>query len=155
MNPSSSDPHLSGPWAEADIDRFLSEARYPVRLACTCKDGYPRVVSLWYRFHAGKLFCVMHQNATVARILSGNPKVGFEVSPNTPPYFGLRGQGDVTLEPLGDSNTLELLLGQYLGDCNSTLARWLLSRSDEELLVTIQPSRLFSWDYRERMADAV
>jgi hypothetical protein len=81
--------------------------------------------------------------------------MGFEIAPNEPPYHGVRGQGDAIVEPLGSKETLEELLGRYLGGVNSSLANWLLSRCDEEVLITITPTRLYTWDYRERMADAV
>jgi hypothetical protein len=95
----------------------------------------------------------MHRDSKLAKLLQNNDKIGFEVSPNEPPYHGIRGQGLATLEPLDQTERLEGMLGHYLGGTDSSLATWLLSRSDEELLVTIDPLRLFSWDYRERMSD--
>ena len=50
-------------------------------------------------------------------------------------------------------DVLDEVLSRYLGGTDSDLARWLLSRRDEEVLISITPGRLFSWDYRERMAD--
>ena len=46
------------------------------------------------------------------------------------------------------------MLHRYLGGADSRLAQWLLSRRDDEILISIEPRRLFSWDYRERMQDA-
>ena len=54
----------------------------------------------------------------------------------------------------GGAAMLERLLQRYLGGIDSTLAQWLLSRSEGELLITLTPRRLFSWDYRQRMAEA-
>jgi len=144
---------LKGPWDLIEIDEFLSEARVPVRLACIGGDGFPRVVSLWFRYENGKIYCVTHRDSKLVTLLTSNDKVGFEVSPNDPPYHGIRGQGIATLEPLEEVERLEGLLGRYLGGTDSSLATWLLSRCDEELLVTVEPTRIFSWDYRERMAD--
>ena len=146
---------LNGPWTESDIKRFLECETFPVRLACVGSDGFPRVVSLWYRYESGLLLCVTHRQSQLAGLLRQDGKVGFEVAPNEPPYRGLRGQGTASLTPLGGSKVLEYLLGRYLGKTDSSLGNWLLSRSDEELLITVQPHRIFSWDYRERMADAV
>ncbi len=146
---------IRGPWDRRETDEFLSRALYPVRLACTASDGFPRVVSLWYQYSGGRLLCVTHTDSALAQLLRRNPKVGFEVAPNEPPYHGVRGQGLATLEPLGDRDTLRDLLQHYLGGSDSSLARWLLSRSHEELLITIEPSRLYCWDYRDRMADAI
>ena len=41
---------MRGPWNEAQAGDFLAEARIPIRLACVGSDGFPRVVSLWYRY---------------------------------------------------------------------------------------------------------
>ncbi len=43
------------------------------------------------------------------------------------------------------------MLQRYLGGTESKLGNWLLSRAEDEILITIEPLRLFSWDYRERM----
>ncbi len=106
---------------------------------------------MWFRYEAGQLLCVTHQNSKVAKILKHNKRVGFEVSPNEPPYFGVRGQGLVAIQNLGDSSLLEDLLSRYVGDTNSSFAQWLLGRKEEELILSITPQRLYTWDYRERM----
>lgn len=100
------------------------------------------------------MYCVTHQRSKLVALLRHDSRIGFEVSPNEPPYHGVRGQGEATLQPLGEADTLALLLKRYLGGLESSLAKWLLSRSEEEILISIQPTRFFSWDYRERMADA-
>jgi hypothetical protein len=143
---------LRGPWNKQETENYLASARYPLRLSCVGSDGFPRVVSLWYSYEGGNLYCVTHQASKIASLLLADPRVGFEVSPNEPPYCGVRGQGRATLDPLGQSPMLQQLLDQYLGDTESDLASWLLSRSDEEFLIQIEPVRLYTWDYRERMA---
>lgn len=142
---------LSGPWNQKEVDAYLADAQYPVRLSCVAADGYPRVVSLWYRYQQASLYCVTHRASKIAGLLASNDRVGFEVSPNEPPYLGVRGQGIATLAPLEDRSMFQGLLEHYLGDTDSDLARWLLARSEEEVVIRIQPKRLFSWDYRHRM----
>ncbi len=144
---------ISGPWDLQQIEAFLSDSTIPMRLACVGRDGFPRVVSVWFRYRAGSLQCVTHRDSHLARTLQTNPKVGFEVAPNAPPYHGVRGRGEASMTPLGSDGALEELLGRYLGGQESRVASWLLSRKEEELLVTVRPVSLFSWDYRERMAD--
>lgn len=142
-----------GPWQEQEIEQFLTSGRTPLRLACVGKDGFPRVVSLWYQFSNGHFYCVTHQDSELVGLLRENDRAGFEVSPNLPPYCGVRGQALVELSPLEDAQVLESLLCQYLGDTNSELANWLLSRADQEILLRIKPTRFYSWDYRKRMHD--
>ena len=140
-----------GPWSPAQIETFLHNAVYPMRLACVGADGYPRVVSVWFLYEQETLHCVSHRESSLVTLLRKNAKVGFEIAPNEPPYHGVRGQGQASLQALGDDETLRVLLQRFLGGVDSRLARWLLSRSDEELLISIRPRRWFSWDYRERM----
>jgi hypothetical protein len=144
---------IKGPWTQSQVSQYLGDTRVPLRLACIGADGFPRVVSLWFCYQAGRLYCVSHRDSMVVKLLEKQGKVGFEIAPNEPPYSGVRGQGVATLQPLGDRSTLTDLVDRYLGGQDSSLASWLLSRSEQELLITIEPIRLFTWDYRERMAD--
>ena len=145
---------LAGPWQHQQIDQFLGDGALPVRLSCIADDGFPRVVALWYQYRAETLYCVTHKSAKLIRLLENNNRVGFEVSPNTPPYCGIRGQGTAVLTPLGESPLLQELVKRYVGDRDSSFARWLISRSAEEIIVSVAPHRLYSWDYRERMSGA-
>ena len=145
---------IKGPWDHGDASAFLEDVRFPLRLACVGADGFPRVVSLWYRYDSGNFYCVTHRDAKLTALLKANRKVGFEVSPNEPPYHGVRGQGLVSLHEEGGADTLRAHLQRYLGGTESGLARWLLSRAEDELLVRVEVTRMFSWDYRERMQDA-
>ncbi|SRR6056297_1839613 len=144
---------IKGPWDQAAIDQYLEQSRYPMRLACVGGDGFPRVVSVWYYYAEGELYCVAHGSSQLVGLLRRSDKVGFEVAPNEPPYCGVRGQGLARLQDSGQEEVLSLLLTRYLGGTESSLGRWLLSRVAEEVLISIQPVRLFSWDYRERMVD--
>jgi len=142
---------LKGPWSLEEIAQFLADTRYPLRLACVGDDGYPRVVSVWFTFVEDKLFCASHKTSQLVALLRSGARVGFELAPNDPPYYGVRGQGDAVLTDQGGAQMLEQLLDRYLGGQDSPLAKWLLSRSEEEVLITITPRRWFSWDYRQRM----
>lgn len=144
-------PTIKGPWDRDEIDHFLCDSTIPLRLACVGADGYPRVVSVWYGYHNGAIHCVSHRSSQLVAMLKQSDRVGFEVAPNEPPYHGVRGQGVAVLGPDREGETLTWLLHRYLDGTDSRLARWLLSRVDEEVLITINPQRLFSWDYRERM----
>jgi nitroimidazol reductase NimA-like FMN-containing flavoprotein (pyridoxamine 5'-phosphate oxidase superfamily) len=144
---------LKGPWSQEQVDEYLHATRIPLRLACIGADGFPRVVSLWYRYREGQIYCVSHRSSKLIAMLRENGRVGFEVGPNEPPYCGVRGQGLARLSVLGGGKELESMLERYLGGSDSELGRWLLSRSTHEMVISIDPVRLFSWDYRGRMSD--
>jgi nitroimidazol reductase NimA-like FMN-containing flavoprotein (pyridoxamine 5'-phosphate oxidase superfamily) len=142
---------LKGPWEKAEIDTFLQQSTFPLRLACVGEDGFPRVVSVWYEFDGQHLRCVSHQASQLIRLLEQSDRVGFELAPNEPPYYGVRGQGIARLSSAADGKVLRGMLQRYLGGTDSKLGSWLLSRVEDEILITIEPVRLFTWDYRERM----
>ncbi len=144
---------MKGPWNEQEVADFLVSQFFPIRLAVVSVDGFPRVLSLWYFYADGHLYCVTHKNSALSKMLKKNENVGFEVSPNEPPYYGVRGQGIASLSKTGASEALSHLIERYCGGTESSLARWLLSRKEEERLITITPIRFFCWDYRDRMAD--
>jgi len=144
---------LKGPWDKVQIDAFLMNSTFPLRLACVAKDGFPRVVSVWYGYDGHTLHCVSHRSSQLVNLLQRCERVGFELAPNEPPYHGVRGQGIARLEADADGAVLGQLLQRYLGGAESTLGQWLLSRAEDEVLISIELLRLFSWDYRERMVD--
>jgi nitroimidazol reductase NimA-like FMN-containing flavoprotein (pyridoxamine 5'-phosphate oxidase superfamily) len=145
--------NLKGPWNKTQVQSFLTNSTFPLRLACVAEDGFPRVVSVWYGYDGTHLHCVSHRSSQLVNMLQRCERVGFELAPNEPPYHGVRGQGIARLDADADGEMLEKLLQRYLGGADSKLGQWLLSRAEDEVLISIEPLRLFSWDYRERMAD--
>jgi len=143
---------LKGPWDREQVDTFLTQSMFPLRLGCVAEDGFPRVVSVWYGYDGGQLRCVSHRTSQLVHWLQRCDRVGFELGPNEPPYYGVRGKGIARLEADAGGEVLGQMLQRYLGGADSELGKWLLSRSKDEVLIAIEPLRLFSWDYRERMA---
>ena len=142
---------LKGPWTQQQVDSFLQDSVFPLRIACVGEDHFPRVVSVWYGYDDDKFRCVSHRSSQLVGLLEQSDRVGFEVSTNTPPYCGVRGQGLARLGSDADGVVLTEMLQRYLGGTESSLGKWLLSRAADEVLITIEPVRLFTWDYRERM----
>lgn len=85
--------------------------------------------------------------------ISANPQVAFDVSTNDLPYRGVRGRGRATCRTAADNSQLEELLTRYLGNTEGQLAEWLLSRTGNESVITIEPTWLTSWDFSKRMQD--
>lgn len=144
--------HFSGPWSKSDVIEFLQNSVIPVRIAAVGDDGNPRVVSLWFLLDEEKVFCACKRTSHIARVISRNPKVGFEIAGEEPPYFGIRGIGTACLDGDKGQETLRRLADRYVGEEETDFRRWLLAGAASEVAIEITPSRIFSWDYRDRMS---
>lgn len=142
----------TGPWDPARIEKHLSESTIPLRLACSGKSGWPLVVSLWYVYGEGRLWCACQQDSTVISVLRNDPRCAFEIAGDQPPYRGVRGRGRATLDRAGGGEILRTLLGRYDISPRGGLGQWLLSRLDTEVAIAIEPTWLGSWDFTKRMS---
>jgi hypothetical protein len=133
----------------------LDDTVVPMRLAVQTSTGFPLLLSLWFGREDGNLLAAVHRDSRIVRRLEQNPRCAFEVALNTPPYRGVRGQAEVDLDPQRGGEVLERLLLRYLGSLDSSLARWLLSRRADEVALVLRPVALESWDYGQRMSDAL
>lgn len=131
----------------------LLQKKIPLRFSCINNSGWPVILSLWYLQKDGKIYCATQKNAKVIEYLKENPKCAFEISQDTPPYLGIRGRGNVSLREDIAFGILESLIIRYLGNQDSSLAKFLLSQKENEIIIEITPSRIFSWDYSGRMRD--
>jgi nitroimidazol reductase NimA-like FMN-containing flavoprotein (pyridoxamine 5'-phosphate oxidase superfamily) len=147
-------PTYTGGWDRAEVTAFLTEATVPVRLACRTPAGGLWMLSLWYRFDNERLVCATSVEADVVAYLRADDGVAFEVSTNDPPYRGVRGSGTAAIRPDEEKAVLRSLLDRYLDGTDSSLARRLLDPERDEVVIEIDPSRLYSWDFTERMRDA-
>ena len=145
------DVRLNGPWSAAAVAAFLEAEHSPIRLGLAWQDGAPLVVSIWFRYEAGVLWCASHETSRLIRALREAPRVGFEVSVNEPPYRGVRGQAVAELVPAEGGARLGQLIDRYLGDRESPLASWLLSRAEGEIAICLRPDWITSWDFSRRM----
>jgi hypothetical protein len=147
--------NTKGPWSQNEIECFLDEARVPIRIACNGRSGHPVLASLWYLPEDGRLWCATQRNASVTMLLARDPQCAFEVSLETVPYRGLRGQGLATLHDDRGEEILSKLIQRYLGDSMPQLANSLLARVATETAIAIQPQTQISWDYVVRMGEGV
>ncbi|MFC5279092.1 pyridoxamine 5'-phosphate oxidase family protein [Halorubrum rubrum] len=142
--------NLTGPWDRARVDEFLADARIPVRVGCRTPAGDPWMVSLWFRWD-GAIHCATGADADVVGFLAADDRVSFEISTNDPPYRGVRGRGRATVTADGEKRLLRSLLERYLGGTDNELGERLLRPGREEVHVRIEPERLHSWDFTDRM----
>lgn len=137
-------------WDMPGIERFLTDARVPMRIGCTGNE-YPVVCSIWFRWHDGAIWSAVHESAYLLKQIRRQARVAFDISTNEFPYRGVRGKADVEIVQTAGGDTLEQLIQRYLGDSNPELAQWLLSRSKDEYALRLVPNRITAWDYSDRM----
>ena len=140
----------SGPWDQAEVERFLEETVIPVRLATIGRSG-PLVQSLWFLHDNGSLWCATQADAVVVRRLTADPRCGFEVAADAPPYRGVRGGATATIVVDAAGEVLPRLIERYLGEEPSPLGTWLMSRIDAEVAIRLDDLQVSSWDYSGRM----
>ncbi|MEF8886650.1 MAG: pyridoxamine 5'-phosphate oxidase family protein [Haloarculaceae archaeon] len=143
----------TGAWSRAELDAFLDSAVVPMRLGCRRPDGGLWMLSLWYRREGERLQCATGADAEVVEYLRADGAAAFEVSTNTPPYMGVRGNGTATVEPDEDKAVIRGLVERYLGGTESAMARRLLADDREEVRITVDPERLYTWDFTDRMRE--
>lgn len=144
-------PAVKGPWSRSELAEFLDAALIPIRLGCRHTNGGLWMLSLWYDYDGEYFRCATGSESAVARFLREDPAVCFEVSTNRPPYMGVRGAGTATLLPDEEKTLLGSLLDRYLGGRESELATLLLDDDRAEMTIRIEPDRLFTWDFTDRM----
>jgi len=146
---------VEGAWSDEEAETFLDEAVVPARIGCHNPAGGLWMLSLWYRYRDGRLQCATSKDADVVGFLRKNDEICFEVSTNRPPYMGVRGAGRATLEGDGAKDVLRSLVDRYLGTREAEMAQWLLREEREEVCISIEPSRMYTWDFTQRMHGAI
>ena len=139
---------LSGPWDRGEVDCFLHASAVPMRL--NTGSGFPTVTPLWFLWQGGALWAASKPDAAIVRLLRKDGRCAFDISVETQPYYGLRGQGEAAVLPEGLA-VLKTLLDRYVGEEKPGFRTWLLARSADECAIRIAPPRLTSWDFRQRM----
>ena len=123
----------------------------PLRFSCVTPFGWPSIISLWYIYKNGKIYCATQKNAKVVSYIKDNPKCAFEITTGQFPYKGIRGHGTVKLREDIAVDILNLLIDRFIGNRESFLSRYLLKRKNDEIAIEISPTKLFPWDYSKRM----
>jgi hypothetical protein len=134
------------------LETFFCETVIPLRLSCVTHSGWPIVLSLWYVYEDGFLFCATPQTARVVGYLSAESRCGYEVAADLPPYCGVRGQAIASIEKTRGIEILEKLLHRYVGGIDNPLAKSLLSRRESEVAIRLELKRMHSWNFSQRMS---
>jgi len=144
----------AGAWDATETEAFLGSATVPIRLSCHANRESLWMLSLWFLYRDDAFWCATSADADVVDYLADDDHVAFEISTNEPPYKGVRGNGTASVEPDEEKTLLRELLARYLGGTDSDLADRLLSPDREEVTISIDPDRLYTWDFSDRMPAA-
>ncbi|MDH3312264.1 MAG: pyridoxamine 5'-phosphate oxidase family protein [Nitrosopumilus sp.] len=71
-----------------ELDGMVHDKKIPIRIAFIKPDGTPNVISLWYAIENEKIYCATQKTAKIVSYLKSNPKCGFEIAADKPPYGG-------------------------------------------------------------------
>lgn len=125
-----------------------------MRLSVINRGGWPVIVSLWFLYEDGRFWAASRHRARIVDYLSANPRCGFEIARDAPPYCGVRGYGLAEMSNDTDARLLTRLADRYLGSAETPFRHWLIAGATEETAIAIVPESLMSWDYRARMSGA-
>ena len=137
------------------VERYLAQTRIPIRLSCINGSGWPVVLSLWYLYEDGNLYCATPEKAKVVGYLRAETRCAFEIASDEPPYCGVRGRALATIEPGRGMEILERLLQRYLCGIDNPLAQGLLSRQEPEVAIRLEPQSRYVWNFADRMVDSL
>ena len=143
--------NISGKWDLNRVEGYLKEISVPLRLSVITPSGYPLVVSMWFIYENGVIWCAAQKESAIVKHIMKNGNCGFEIASNEPPYKGVRGKGNASINFVEGPSRLKILIERYLDERNSDLSKWLIARSDNEVAIQISPECFYSWDYSERM----
>ena len=133
------------------MDQSILDTKIPIRIAFLKTDGTPSIISLWYKQIGDKIYCATKRTAKIVLYLQNNPKCGFEIATDKPPYKGTRGTGHVKIIEHQGQEILKILMKKYLGEKESTLSKYLNNNSETEVAIEISPQNIFNYDYSKRM----
>ncbi|MCA9827762.1 MAG: pyridoxamine 5'-phosphate oxidase family protein [Nitrosopumilus sp.] len=136
-----------------ELDSMVYDEKIPIRIAFVKPDGIPNVVSLWHVILNGKIYCATQKSAKIVSFLKNNPRCGFEIASDKPPYRGVRGEGHVNIVEENAVDILELLIEKYLGKKESALSKFLRDKSASEVSLEITPQKILHFNYSKRMRD--
>ena len=137
-----------------EINKFIPDLKIPIRVGFIKSNDVPAVISLWYVYNDGKLYCASQKTAKIVSYLKKNPLCGFEIAADKPPYKGMRGEGTARILNETGAYVLDLLMEKYLGEKESKLSKYLRNNSKTEVAIEITPQKIFNYDYSKRMKDS-
>ncbi len=134
--------------SETETQRFLAEPRI-ARAASNSPDGFPYLVATWYLYEGGKLFFFCGRAAPRASALEEDPRMVFLIDDDHYPYkhVTICGTGRVEESDSRAAEYIERICTRYLGPDAGLKYAESLKESIDPVLITVEVSKLISWDY--------
>ncbi len=148
-------PELRGPWSAELVRAHLDSSVIPLRIGVESRTGWPLVLSVWFVADGFELLGATRPTSALVRCLERQPRCGFEVASDRPPYAGVRGRAHVELDPAAGAQVLDRLLIRYLGSVDTPLGERLRATAADEVCFRLRPVSITSWDFRRRMASSL
>jgi len=136
------------------MKNYLRDIKIPIRIGCIDGNGLPRVVSMWFLYKDGVLYCATSKFAKIVSWLEVHSKCGFEVAPDNPPYCGVRGTGSVEILDDPDKAMLKEIYLKYCKDTPNQFQNFLFSGGRIEVVLKITIERTMMWNFTRRMEEA-
>jgi hypothetical protein len=114
-------------------------------------DGYPRVVTVWFRHLDGEILVASRPGEYKCRSLRASGRAALTVATPEAPYLTINVIGDAAVEPLPEPERIELiswLARRYMKRelADGYLERWLKGgHPGDGELIRIAPRRYGSW----------
>ena len=114
-------------------------------------DGYPRVLTVWFRHADGEIRIASRPGEYKCRSLRADGRAALTVATPEPPYLTLNVIADATVEPLPERERIELITSLARSYMRSELAdayleRWMKGgHPGDGELIRLKPRRYGSW----------
>lgn len=114
-------------------------------------DGYPRVLTVWFRHLGGELLVASRPGEYKCRSIRANGRAALTVATPDLPYLSINAVGDAIVEPLPEKERIEFItwiarfyLGRERGD--AYIQRWSQGgHPGDGELIRLRPCRFTSW----------
>ena len=131
-----------------EVRQFLDEPRI-ARAASNSPDGFPYLVATWYLYEDDKLFFFCGKRAPRAKTLQNDARMSFLIDDDHYPYrqVTIYGSGEVEESESKAGEYIERICVRYLGPDAGLGYSESLKQSINPVLVKVEVSKLFSWNY--------
>ena len=130
--------------SEDEIQHFLTNYDYVMKLATISSDGYPNVVPIWYSYEDGAFSVLGRPNNKWVSNIYENPKISACIDSPSPPYVRVTFKADAMVidkEWFGDWKHLAL---RYLGE-EAGNSYYEETKNVPRVLIQFKPEKLITW----------